>query len=105
MTAVALPRVDCPKAQLACVLRAHADATLATGGTTLLLAFGAFLGAALLLGWRVDINKFSLYMLYRNRVVRAWFDTGLPLGSFSASSALLVPAGSPLSTAKRPICA
>jgi hypothetical protein len=25
------------------------------------------------LGWRVDINKFSLYMLYRNRLVRAYF--------------------------------
>lgn len=74
--AVALPAVNCPGARLDCVLRAHADATLATSGTTLLLAFGGFMGAALLLGWRVDINKFSLYMLYRNRVVRAWFGAG-----------------------------
>ncbi|WP_159627682.1 patatin-like phospholipase family protein [Massilia puerhi] len=73
---VALPRGACPGRQLACVFRAHADATLATDGATLLLAFGGFLGAALLLGWRVDINKFSLYMLYRNRVVRAWFGAG-----------------------------
>jgi hypothetical protein len=35
--------------------------------------FGLFLLAALVLGWRVDINKFSLYMLYRNRLVRAYF--------------------------------
>lgn len=73
---VALPRVDCPGATMACVFQAHADATLATDGATLLRAFGAFLGAALLLGWRVDINKLSLYMLYRNRVVRAWFGAG-----------------------------
>lgn len=71
--AVARPRVDCPGARLACVLAAHAEATLATSGTTLTLALAGLLGAALLLGWRVDINKFSLYMLYRNRVVRAWF--------------------------------
>lgn len=71
--AVALPAVHCKAGQLACVFQAHADATLATRGEHLALAFGVFLGAALLLGWRVDINKFSLYMLYRNRVVRAWF--------------------------------
>ena len=29
--------------------------------------------AALLLGWRVDINKFSLYMMYRLRLARAYF--------------------------------
>ncbi len=38
-------------------------------------------------------------------VLRAAFATGLPFASFRASSALFVPAGSPLSTAKRPICA
>ncbi|MEH6435678.1 patatin-like phospholipase family protein [Massilia sp. DD77] len=70
---VAYPSVDCPHAQLSCVYAAHARATLATDGERLALAFGAFLGAALLLGWRVDINKFSLSMLYRNRVVRAYF--------------------------------
>ena len=70
---VARPHLDCPAATFACVLQAHANATLATRGSTLLVAFAGFLGAALVLGWRVDINKFSLYMLYRNRVVRAWF--------------------------------
>lgn len=29
--------------------------------------------AALLLSWRVDINKFSLYMMYRLRLARAYF--------------------------------
>ncbi|WP_312512443.1 patatin-like phospholipase family protein [Massilia sp.] len=70
---VALPSVHCPGNALACVYEAHARATLATDGSTLALAFAGFLGAALLLGWRVDINKFSLYMLYRNRIVRAFF--------------------------------
>ena len=71
---VAMPDVRCPKpVSLPCVYAAHANATLATDGATLLLAFALFLGAALLLGWRVDINKFSLYMLYRNRLVRAYF--------------------------------
>ncbi|HEX9171109.1 MAG TPA: patatin-like phospholipase family protein [Telluria sp.] len=58
---------------LACVYAAHASASLVTEGRTLLLWFAAFLTAALVLGWRVDINKFSLYMMYRNRLVRAYF--------------------------------
>src|SRR3712207_7351565 len=33
-------------------------------------------------------------------VLRAWLATGLPLASFSASSALFVPAGSPLADRK-----
>ncbi|MGJ9419004.1 patatin-like phospholipase family protein [Massilia sp. CMS3.1] len=71
---VAMPRVACPApVSLPCVYAAHANATLATSGSTLAIAFACFLGAALLLGWRVDINKFSLYMLYRNRLVRAYF--------------------------------
>jgi hypothetical protein len=70
---VAPPEVDCPKATLACVYGAHARATLASDGHTLALWFGGFLAAALVLGWRVDINKFSLYMMYRNRLVRAYF--------------------------------
>jgi hypothetical protein len=71
---VATPRIACPEpVSLPCVYAAHANATLATDGSTLVVAFCYFLGAALLLGWRVDINKFSLYMLYRNRLVRAYF--------------------------------
>jgi hypothetical protein len=71
---VAMPDIRCPSpATLPCVYAAHANATLATDGNTLVIAFCCFLGAALLLGWRVDINKFSLYMLYRNRLVRAYF--------------------------------
>ncbi|MEN3278031.1 MAG: hypothetical protein V7631_3821 [Massilia sp.] len=71
---VAAPSVRCPQpVSLPCVYAAHANATLATSGHTLVVAFCCFLSAALLLGWRVDINKFSLYMLYRNRLVRAYF--------------------------------
>lgn len=70
---VAPPEVDCPHPTLACVYGAHAQATLAAGGGTLGSAFAAFLAAAVILGWRVDINKFSLYMMYRNRLVRAYF--------------------------------
>jgi hypothetical protein len=62
-----------PAPTLACVYAAHANATLATEGRTLVLWFAGFLLAALVLGWRVDINKFSLYMMYRNRLVRAYF--------------------------------
>ncbi|MFC0253715.1 hypothetical protein [Massilia consociata] len=71
---VAPPRLACPEPiTLTCVYGAHARATLATDGAWLAKLFAAFLSCALLLGWRVDINKFSLYMLYRNRLVRAYF--------------------------------
>ncbi|MGB4914087.1 MAG: hypothetical protein WBO95_18545, partial [Candidatus Dechloromonas phosphoritropha] len=36
------------------------------------MALGGFLVVGGLLAWRVDINKFSLYMMYRNRLVRAY---------------------------------
>jgi hypothetical protein len=39
---------------------------------TLLLVMVACLAAGLALAWRVDINKFSLHMMYRNRLVRAY---------------------------------
>ncbi|GAB3423778.1 patatin-like phospholipase family protein [Massilia agilis] len=71
--AVAPPDLRCDSPTLACVYASHANASLATSGATLATAFSLCLGAALLLGWRVDINKFSLYMLYRNRLVRAYF--------------------------------
>jgi hypothetical protein len=70
---VAPPEVHCSPPTLACVYASHAHATLDTSGRTLVAAFVAFLVAALVLGWRVDINKFSLYMMYRNRLVRAYF--------------------------------
>jgi peptidoglycan hydrolase-like protein with peptidoglycan-binding domain len=38
----------------------------------LLIIMACFLVVGLLLAWRVDINKFSLYMMYRNRLVRAY---------------------------------
>jgi predicted acylesterase/phospholipase RssA len=64
---------SCATPTLACVYAAHASATLDTSGRTLVAAFLFCLFAAVVLGWRVDINKFSLYMLYRNRLVRAYF--------------------------------
>ena len=71
---VAPPQLACPSPiKLSCIYGAHASATLATDGSRLAWTFAILLGAALLLGWRVDINKFSLYMLYRNRLVRAYF--------------------------------
>lgn len=70
---VAAPELSCPAPTLACVYASHASASLGTDGATLAFAFGLCLFAAVVLGWRVDINKFSLYMLYRNRVVRAYF--------------------------------
>ncbi len=72
-TVVAPAAVTCKASMISCVYASHARATLATEGRTLAIAFAFFLGTALLLGWRVDINKFSLYMMYRNRLVRAYF--------------------------------
>ena len=46
--------------------------TLNTSGTTLGYTCAALLAAGLILAWRVDINKFSLHMMYRNRLVRAY---------------------------------
>ena len=43
-----------------------------TGFAALAIAMGGFLVVGLLLAWRVDINKFSLFMMYRNRLVRAY---------------------------------
>jgi hypothetical protein len=71
---VAPPTMHCAApASFECVYASYADATLASSGGKLAATFAGFLAAALLLGWRVDINKFSLYMLYRNRLVRAYF--------------------------------
>jgi predicted acylesterase/phospholipase RssA len=39
---------------------------------TLFLVMFCCLAAGLSLAWRVDINKFSLHMMYRNRLVRAY---------------------------------
>lgn len=43
------------------------------------LALGVLLGvAALLLGWRVGVNEFSLHHFYRNRLVRAYLGASRP---------------------------
>ena len=43
-----------------------------TAWVTLFWSIGILIFISVLLGWRVDINKFSLYMMYRNRLVRAY---------------------------------
>ncbi|MDQ2988689.1 MAG: patatin-like phospholipase family protein, partial [Pseudomonadota bacterium] len=45
--------------------------------TMLQLAIGFVVGG-LLLAWRVDINKFSIHMMYRNRLVRAYLGASNP---------------------------
>jgi hypothetical protein len=49
-----------------------ADRLPGTGVSLIPLMVG-LLVTALVLGWRVDVNKFSLYMMYRLRLVRAYF--------------------------------
>ena len=62
------------------ILTAYDGQTLAADPATLagimLLLAGAGAGAAL--AWRVDINKFSLHMMYRNRLVRAYLGASNP---------------------------
>ena len=38
----------------------------------------AFVGLMLVFTWRVDVNKFSLYMMYRNRLVRCYLGASNP---------------------------
>ena len=38
----------------------------------------AFLGAALFVSWRVNINEFSIHYLYRNRLVRCYLGASVP---------------------------
>lgn len=42
------------------------------------LLFLAFLMIAALLGWRLDVNEFSLHLFYRNRLVRAFLGASRP---------------------------
>lgn len=46
--------------------------TMASTYMKLWLTLGGLVLIGLLLAWRVDINKFSLHMMYRNRLVRAY---------------------------------
>ncbi len=43
-----------------------------TDWSSLIISMTVLIVVSVLLGWRVDINKFSLYMMYRNRLVRAY---------------------------------
>jgi hypothetical protein len=52
--------------------------TLWTSATTLVLVIIGFVAVGWLLAWRVDINKFSLHMMYRNRLVRAYLGASNP---------------------------
>ena len=42
------------------------------------LVFGACLAAALLIAWRVDVNEFSVHLLYRNRLARCFLGASVP---------------------------
>jgi hypothetical protein len=54
------------------ILRDQMTAAGATDWKLLLLAALTCITAAFIFAYRVDINKFSLYMMYRNRLVRAY---------------------------------
>jgi hypothetical protein len=51
---------------------AHWNILNATQSGWLLIILLAAMGAAALLSWRVDINEFSMNLLYRNRLVRCY---------------------------------
>lgn len=46
--------------------------TLGSSAAACWMAFASMLSIALLLAFRVDVNKFSLHMMYRNRLTRAY---------------------------------
>lgn len=56
----------------------HILPRLSAEGATFAL-FAGLLAVGLLLSWRVDVNKFSLYMMYRLRLVRAYFGATTPV--------------------------
>jgi hypothetical protein len=62
---------ECSNLYLACA-GTPANGTVNTNFDLLILMAGLLL-TALVLGWRVDVNKFSLYMMYRLRLMRAYF--------------------------------
>lgn len=73
-----LPDVPYPKTvknfdNLPYFISAYLDHSLHIGINNVCTVFTICLAAALILGWRLDINKFSLYMMYRLRLVRAYF--------------------------------
>ncbi|WP_220456550.1 patatin-like phospholipase family protein [Rugamonas brunnea] len=57
---------------------AYFAATTGADEGHVLALLATFTVVALVLGWRVDINKFSLYMMYRMRLVRAYFGASNP---------------------------
>ena len=75
-TAAALVSGGAP--EIAAYVAAYSQQTLASSTPTLWLALGAMLATGAVLAWRVDINKFSLHMMYRNRLVRAYLGASNP---------------------------
>lgn len=67
-----LPFAIDDKTRLGRVLLAFDAQTLAMTPRMLVIVLGALVFGGLVLAWRVDINKFSLHMMYRNRLVRAY---------------------------------
>jgi hypothetical protein len=53
-------------------LAAYDLETLQSTIPRLVQVFAALLAIGIVLAWRVDVNKFSLHMMYRNRLVRAY---------------------------------
>lgn len=60
----------------ASILSAYYASAHAIPGYLILLALAVLLAGGALLAGRVDINKFSLYMMYRNRLARAFLGAG-----------------------------
>jgi peptidoglycan hydrolase-like protein with peptidoglycan-binding domain len=60
------------RAPFGAVLARYDMQTLASTWQTLVVVGLCLLVAGMLLAWRIDVNKFSLHMMYRNRLVRAY---------------------------------
>lgn len=60
------------KPQLIDYIRYYLHYTSSTHHVNLWFALGCLLSIALLMAWRLDVNRFSLYMMACNRVVRAY---------------------------------
>jgi predicted acylesterase/phospholipase RssA len=60
------------RASFGAVLAQYDTQTLASTWPMLVAVGFVLLGTGMLLAWRIDVNKFSLHMMYRNRLVRAY---------------------------------
>jgi hypothetical protein len=64
--------VDFVDAHIAAVERLRVHDGLIGGTNAVTSAFAFVFAALLLFGWRVDVNKFSLHNMYKNRLVRCY---------------------------------